>query len=80
MSTQKANTINYSAPPGKQYNASMMTGQTAATTNYQDEASFAGGFTNLDMSPNKTQSASKKGKQGDLRPSTSGSPTKNKRL
>ena len=72
--TTKGEHLNYSAPHGK-YNSSMMTGKTAATTNYQDELSYSGGF-----SPNKSVSPSKKGKQGSLRPSTSGSPTKNKRL
>ena len=69
---------NYSAPHGK-YNASMMTGKTAASTTYQDELSYAGRSVNVNTSPSKSGSP-KKGRQGNLRPSASGSPTKNKRL
>ena len=74
--TTKGGNLNYSAPHGK-YNASMMTGKTAASTNYQDGVSYDGGLTNL--SPSKSGSPTKSGKQGSLRPSSS-SPTKNKRL
>ena len=75
--TTKGGNLNYSAPHGK-YNASMMTGKTAASTNYQDGVSYDGGLTNL--SPSKSGSPTKSGKQGNLRPSSSSSPTKNKRL